>query len=269
MSNFPSTRSPQKCNFSNRKRRKVVVQHEAFFGFAFEDFEALHVVAGAQRGGDQGLGFAAGEDGGAVGAGQDADFDPDVADLIEGAAVGTPFVVDDLFAEDALAKSFEVGLEFLLRGFVFGRDGGLQPFLQLADQSVAFRLGVFLGVEAVGEVGSDAVLQVVEVSLVELGRSYLALRLPCFLPQIVDGGANLFDFGVGELDGVHNRFFLHFLGAGFDHHDAFGSSDHHDVQETLAHLGVGRVDDECAIDQAYADCADRAFERNVGNGECG
>ena len=113
------------------------------------------------------------------------------------------------------------------------------------------------------------VLQVVVVGLVELGRSDLALRLPAFLPQIVDGGANLFDFGVGELDGVHHRFFLHFLGAGLDHHDAVGGADHHDVQQALAHLGVSRVDDECAIHQTYADGADGAFERNVGDGQCG
>ena len=74
---------------------------------------------------------------------------------------------------------------------------------------------------------------------------------------------------MGEFDGVHDRFFLHFLGAGLDHHDAVGSADHHDVQQALAHLGVSRVDDECAIDQAYADGADGAFERNVGDGERG
>ena len=124
--------------------------------------------------------------------GQDADFDPDVADLVEGAAVGAALLVDDLFAEDAFAEGFEVGFEFLLRSFVFRRDGSLQPFLEFADQSVAFRLGMLLGVEAVGEVGADALLQVVVVGLVEFRRGYLALRLSCFLPQIVDGGANLF-----------------------------------------------------------------------------
>ena len=60
---------------------------------------------GAERGGDQRLGFAAGEDGGAVGAGQNADFDPDGADLVEGAAIGTALVRGDLLAEDSLAQS--------------------------------------------------------------------------------------------------------------------------------------------------------------------
>ena len=125
---------------------------------------------------------------------------------------------------------------------------------------------MFLGVEAVGEVGANALLQIVVIGLVELGRSDLALRLPGFLPQLVDGGANLLDLGVGELDGVDHRFFLHFLGAGLDHHDAVGGADDHDVQQALAHLAVGRIDDECAIHQADAHCANRAVERNVGNG---
>ena len=105
---FPSSRAAQKCHFSHRKRRKIIVQHEAFFGFAFEGFEALHVVAGAERSRDQRLGFAAGEDGGTVGARQNADFDPDVANLVEGAAIGTALLLDDLLAENALAQNLVV-----------------------------------------------------------------------------------------------------------------------------------------------------------------
>ena len=173
MTDFAAACATQKRNLSNRKRREVIVQHEALLGFAFEDFQALHVVAGAQGGGDQGLGFAASEDGRAVGAGQNADFDPDIANLVESAAIGTALLVDDLLAENAFAQSLEVSLEFLLRGFVVFRDRSLQLFLQFPDQRVAFGLGVLLGIEAVGQVGANAVLQIVEVGLVELGRSDL------------------------------------------------------------------------------------------------
>ena len=107
---FATPSSAQKCNFTNRKRRKVVVQHEAFFGFAFEGFQALHVVAGAERRRDQGLGFAASEDCAAVGAGQHSGFDPDLADLVERAAIGTPLLLDHLLAENALAQRFVVML---------------------------------------------------------------------------------------------------------------------------------------------------------------
>ena len=92
MADFAASSSPQKRNLADRERRKVVMQQEALFGFAFEGFKALHVVAGAKRGGYQGLGFAAGEDGGAVSSWQNSDFYPDVADFVEGAAVGTSFI---------------------------------------------------------------------------------------------------------------------------------------------------------------------------------
>src|SRR5713101_2334104 len=115
MPNLAPSRPAQKCNFSHRKRREVIVKHEAFLGLTLETFQALHVVAGAEGGGNEGLRFAAGEDGAAVSTGQDAGFDPDVADLIEGAAVRTPLVVDDLIAEETLAQSLVIFLELGFR----------------------------------------------------------------------------------------------------------------------------------------------------------
>ncbi len=54
------------------------------------------------------LSFAAGEDGAAVGAGQDAGFDPDVANFVEGAGIGTAFLLDHFLAEDAFAQRFVI-----------------------------------------------------------------------------------------------------------------------------------------------------------------
>ena len=166
------------------------MQHEAFLGFAFEAFEALHVVAGAEGGGDQGLGFAAGEDGAAVGARQDAGFDPDFADFVEGAGVGTALLVDDLLAEDALAQRFVVVIEFLLRGFVFlslsSAISACEFLLDVLDQRVAFGLGMLLGVERVGQFGADLASQVVVVRVVEFRGLDFALRLACLVAQFVD-----------------------------------------------------------------------------------
>ena len=111
------------------------------------------------------------------------------------------------------------------------------------------------------------VLQAVVIRLIELGRRNCPLRFAGLSLQFVDGGADLLDFGVAEFDRVDDRLFFYFFGAGLDHHDAFGGADHHDVQQAVAHLGVGRIDDELAIDQADANRADRAEERNVGNGQ--
>ena len=85
---------------------------KAFFGFAFEPFQALHVVAGAECGGDQGLRFSSCEDGAAVGSWQHAGFDPDVAHFVEGAGVRTPLLIDHLLAEDALAQRLVVVIQF-------------------------------------------------------------------------------------------------------------------------------------------------------------
>src|SRR6266849_6648552 len=150
MPNLAPTRPAQKCNFSHRKWWEVIVKHEAFLGFALETFEALHVVAGTEGGGNEGLRFAAGEDGAAVGAGQDAGFNPNVADLVEGAAVRTPLVVDDLVAEKALAQSFVILLELGFRFVIVFRKSGDQLFLQSADKIVAFKLRMLLGIESVG-----------------------------------------------------------------------------------------------------------------------
>ena len=59
------------------------MQHEALALLAFEGFQALRVIAGAQGRRNQRLRFAAGEQRRAVGAGQNADFNRDGANLIE------------------------------------------------------------------------------------------------------------------------------------------------------------------------------------------
>src|SRR5271155_6141593 len=123
MPNLSSSRAAEKCHLPNAERGKVVVKEEAFLGFAFEGFQTLFVVAGAESGGHQGLRFTAGEDGRAMSTRQHTDFNPDVANLVEGAPVGTPLLIDDRLAEDALAQGLVISLQFGLGGFVFFRDG--------------------------------------------------------------------------------------------------------------------------------------------------
>ncbi len=102
------------------------MQHEAFLGFAFEAFEALHVVAGAERGGDQRLGFAAGKDGAAVGARQHARFDPDFPDFVEAARIRTPVLLYHFLAEDTFAQRFKIMFQLGLRLFILFGDFGQQ-----------------------------------------------------------------------------------------------------------------------------------------------
>ncbi len=105
--------------------------------------------------------------------------------------------------------------------------------------------------------------QTAVINFIEFRGGYFALGLAGFGFQVVDGGANLFYFGVGEFDCVYYRFFFYFFGAGFDHHDSIGGADDHDVQNAVAHFVVSRIDDELSADQAHAHCANRTVERNV------
>ena len=52
MADLAASCATHEPDFSNGEGRKVIVQHEALFGFAFKALETLHVVAGAERGGN-------------------------------------------------------------------------------------------------------------------------------------------------------------------------------------------------------------------------
>ena len=140
MANFAASRTTQEANLADRERRKVVVQHKALLGLALEAFQTLHVIAGAQSGSDQGLGFTAGKDGRTVSTRQHADFGPNRANLIEGAAVGTAAVLGDFFAENQLTQHVEI-LAGLGAGFrlVLG-NLGLDAVLERLDLRVAVDL---------------------------------------------------------------------------------------------------------------------------------
>jgi hypothetical protein len=102
-------------------------------------------------------------------------------------------------------------------------------------------------------------------SVIELRRLHLALGLAHFRAKVVDGGANLLDFRMPELDRIEHGVFFHFFGARLDHHDTVGSTDNHDVDQTLAHLVIRGIHHELPVDQADANRAQRTKERNVGN----
>src|ERR1700687_6356933 len=124
-------------------------------------------------------------------------------------------------------------------------------------------------VKSIGQLPANLRLQTFEESLIEFRRRHLAFRLANLAPQFVDGGADLFDFGVGEFNGVHDRLFLYFFRAGLDHDNRIGSAYDHDVEQAVAHFGVCGIGDEAAIHEADTNGADGAEKRNVGEGQSG
>src|SRR5260370_37943685 len=84
------------------------MQHKAVELILLEEqVEALHVSlgAGSQRG--KGLRVAAGEERRAVDAREQANCARDMANLVESAAIGTAALVENVVAEDVLAKTLE------------------------------------------------------------------------------------------------------------------------------------------------------------------
>src|SRR5438270_10970759 len=120
------------------------MQHEALLGLAFETLNALLVVGRARPGGHQRLGLAASEYRGAVGARQYANFNIDVADLIEGARIRPLALVRYLLAEDALAQSLVIAREFGQRLFIIFRNRIFEFGLERLDLGVALGLGILL-----------------------------------------------------------------------------------------------------------------------------
>ncbi len=195
---------------------------------------------------------------------QHADFNRDLADLVEAAPIGTNAILGHLLAEDSLAHRFVILRQLLLGVRIpFGKLLG-QLVLDLLDQRVAFRLGMGLGVERVLQPVADLGLKRSKVSLIELDRSHDTLWLPCLGNQLVDRGADLLDLGVAEFDGIDHRLFADAGGAALDHHHAVFCGDDGDIQLALEPLSIGGIDDELAIHLAHAHRADRAAEGNIG-----
>src|SRR5262245_44327914 len=122
MADLATARAPQERDFADRKRREVVVEHEALPGLAFEALDLLGIFGGAERTGDQRLRLAAGEDGGAVRTGEDAGLDPDGPYLIEGTTIETHPMLQDLVAQHFFLEVLEDLLRFdLALDFAFGQ----------------------------------------------------------------------------------------------------------------------------------------------------
>ena len=98
MADFAAFGRAHAAAFAGGVGREVVVQHEAVGVFAAQGINDLLVALGAEGGHGQGLGFAAREEGGTVGARQHAGLDVDGAHGAGVAAVDTRLAGQNLAA---------------------------------------------------------------------------------------------------------------------------------------------------------------------------
>jgi len=87
------------------------------------------------------------------------------------------------------------------------------------------------------------------------------LRLADLASQLLLGLAELADLCVRDLEGLEQLLLGDLRGAGLHHRQAFLRADDDEVELGVLDLGKRRVDRELAVDQADADGADRALER--------
>ncbi len=114
MADLAALGAAEASGFTDRVGREVVVQQERFLVRPRQRVDVLLVLAGAERGHDQALGLAAGEQRRTVGARQHADFADDVADGLDVAAVDALAGIQDVPANDLGFQLLEDAGDFQL-----------------------------------------------------------------------------------------------------------------------------------------------------------
>ncbi|KAF5049425.1 hypothetical protein DSECCO2_439870 [anaerobic digester metagenome] len=266
VADFAAGRGAQHAGLADAVRREIVVHEETPGDLAGQGLDALLVAGAAQGACAQGLGLAAGEDGRAVGAGQEAHFHGQGADRGQVAAVDA-----ELFGHDALAH--ELLLELLQ---------------DLAD--VAHALGRFgeAGHERFHELLADLLLGVAAVHLAGHGQGrgqragsqfghggdeflillrgddgefVLAEDGAQFLLDIQEGG----ELGVAPGHGLGHDVLGQELGSALDHDHGVARSGQDHVQLAGGQLGGSGVQQELTVAVADADGRDGAGEGDVGD----
>jgi hypothetical protein len=245
------------------------MQHEVVAVAAGERFDSLLVAAGAQRGDHQGLGFAAREQGGTVGARQDAGADGDRPHGARVAAVDARLAGEDAAAhhlgfhgveqvlDDVGLRGVHVGIDhFLEHPVAHHVDGGLARLL-LLDRVGLVQIVAAKGVHLLDQCGRG------------LRSGPIDRVLAGFVGQIVDGVDGGLHLVVAEDHGAKHDIFRQLIGFRLDHqHGAVGAGNHQ-IQLGKLELGLGRVEHVLAIDIADARRAQGAAERQAGQGQGG
>jgi hypothetical protein len=261
------------------------VEHEVLAGAPGQGVDGLGITGASQRGVDQGLGFAPGEERRAVSARHRPHLTGDLPD-VRGAAPVDP----DPLAENPLPH--QPGAQVVESSRHVG-DQRAEPRLALLDrlQRVEHHpLPSVLASEPLrhllldgGDPGVALGLGVnrdrlPKLRLGELSHPGLELRAVLRCRDLALGPSGLrdqivldvdqgLDPLVGKLERREHLRLGRLLGAALDHHQRLSTPRHHQVDSRFGELGVGRVHHQLALDLPDPHRADRPQEGEVGDRE--
>ena len=265
VTDFAATETADATDFAHAVGGEVVVEHELFGFFAAGDgVHVLGVGFGAEGDATEGLGFAACEDGGTVGAGHDAELGGEGTNGVHVAAVNALGKVGDVFANEFDFDEVEE--------FDEGGGGGLGPFFGEGGEHVGLDgVDLALTIELAGDEECEAEFFAGEVAEelqffgvgVAFGDDFFGLAEHA--AKFVLGVDDFDDFGVAEFHGGEEVGFGDLFGAAFHHEEAVAQAGVDEVEVAFFALGLSGVDDELAVDAADADATDGTHEGNVGD----
>ena len=269
VADFAATGRADASGFTHRIRREVVMQQECLFVGSLQRVDELLVFGCAERRHHQRLRLTAGEQCGAVGTWQHADFGDDRAHSFEVTAVDTFVGVEDVpthnlgfelleHAGNRELVIFWLGAfreEMCHHLFLHGGNGVLAVLL-LHD-----RVG---GAQVLFGEAEDFLLQRFVV------RNDQFARLLCsFFSELDDGLDHRLKVPVSEHHGTEHDLFGQLFGFRFHHHHRVIGTGDDEIELTFRHLVECRIEDILVVDEADASAANRAHKRRAGQCERG
>ncbi len=253
------------AGLADRIRREIIVQQEGFLVTALQGVDPLLVLAGAERGHHQRLGFAAGEQRRSMGARQQADFGHDVTHGLEIAAVDALAGVQNVPAHD-------LGFQFLEHAA--DAQLGVGRIVHAAGEIVFQYLGLdcgdgilpfLFGRDGIG--GAQFLLGDAENFLFQrlvVGDLMIARLLRRLFRELDNGVDHWLEMPVAEHHRAQHDFFAELLGFRLHHQHRVGGAGHDQIELALGHLVELRIKHVFVVDEANARGADRAHEGRAG-----
>ena len=256
------------ARLADGERREIVVQHEALLAGTLQRVDELLVLAGAQRGHDDGLRLAAREQGRAVRARQEVHLGGDGPHRRQVAPVDAALGADDVPAHDLLLEALDdVAEQDLLVRVRFRREQLLCHTLFDGGDGLIAHLLLCVG-ERLAQVGLGHRLDPIGV-LGLVGRLELPRILGGPLGEPDDRLDHRLEAALAEHDGLEHLLLGQLLGLRLHHHDRIAGAGDHEVEVGVGHLVDQWIEHELAADDADAGGADGAQERHAGQRERG